>query len=159
MFPRVAGPGSGRAYLLLQELLLLVDSGEQRVQRVQVGGTLQLVVQVVLHADIHVVLSFSPVLSFSSYNSGWTSMSVYRPRMDQASAASLFKHLVVVQGVCDLIGFPSETRRTDYLDRRGGRVTVPIHYSIHLINPSQRCDSGACCVTFCLRLSTSGKGK
>lgn len=152
MFPRVAGPGSGRAYLLLQELLLLVDSGEQRVQRVQVGGTLQLVVQVVLHADIHVVLSFSPVLSFSSYSSGWTSMSVYRPRMDQASAASLFKHLVVVQGVCDLIGFPSETRRTDYLDRRGGRVTVPIHYSIHLINPSQRCDSGACCVTFCLRL-------
>lgn len=60
MFPRVAGPGSGRAYLLLQELLLLVDSGEQRVQRVQVGGTLQLVVQVVLHADIHVVLSSSP---------------------------------------------------------------------------------------------------
>lgn len=60
--------------------------------------------------------------------------------------------LVVVQGVCDLIGFPSETRRTDYLDRRGGRVAVPIHYSIHLINPSQRCDSGACCVTFCLRL-------
>lgn len=66
--------------------------------------------------------------------------------------ASLFKHLVVVQGVCDLIGFPSETRRTDYLDRRGGRVAVPIHHSIHLINPSQRCDSGACCVTFCLRL-------
>lgn len=88
-------------------------------------------------------------LSFSSYSSGWTSMSVYRPRMDQAS---LFKHLVVVQGVCDLIGFPSETRRTDYLDRRGGRVAVPIHYSIHLIDPSQRCDSGACCVTFCLRL-------
>lgn len=46
-------------------------------------------------------------------------------------------HLVVVQGVCDLIGFPSETRRTDYLDRRGGRVAVPIHFtrstsSIHL---------------------------
>lgn len=39
-------------------------------------------------------------------------MSVYRPRMDQAS---LFKHLVVVLGVCDLIGFPSETRRTEYL--------------------------------------------
>lgn len=118
MFHRVSGPGSGRAYLLLQELLLLVDSGEQRVQRVQVGGTLQLVVQVVLHADIHVVLSSSPVLSFSSYSSGWPSMSVYRPRMDQATEADLFEHLVVVQGVCDLIGFPSETRRTDYLPRR-----------------------------------------
>lgn len=91
-------------------------------------------------------------LSFSSYSSGWTSMSVYRPRMDQAS---LFKHTPSRRARClrsDWLPKRDASDGVPYLDRRGGRVAVPIHYSIHLINPSQRCDSGACCVTFCLRL-------